>query len=88
MVRQRVLLLLIWVRTVRLCPIERTLNCCLAVPCWEWPDLLALVGDVYCIFVTFPCGILGQVGNLILSFPDICRLSYVVWNNLLCTENS
>ena len=23
--------------------------------------LLALVGDAYCIFVTFPCGILGQV---------------------------
>ena len=26
--------------------------------------LLALVGDVYCIFVTFPCGILGQVWYL------------------------
>ena len=25
------------------------------------PAGLALVGDVYCIFVTFPCGILGQV---------------------------
>ena len=23
--------------------------------------VLALDGDVYCIFVTFPCGILGQV---------------------------
>ena len=39
-------------------------------------DLLALVGDVYCIFVTFPCGILGQVRFLIVSFPDLCRLSY------------
>ena len=39
-------------------------------------DLLALVGDVYCIFVTFPCGILGQVWYLIVSFPDLCRLSY------------
>ena len=39
----------------------------------------ALVGDVYCvycIFVTFPCGILGQVWYLIVSFPDLCRLSY------------
>ena len=37
---------------------------------------LALVGDVYCIFVTFPCGILGQVWYLIVSFPDLYRLSY------------
>ena len=40
------------------------------------PDLWALVGDVYCIFVTFPCGILGQVWYLIVSFPDLCRFSY------------
>ena len=39
-------------------------------------DLLALVGDVYCILVTFPCGILGQVWYLIVSFPDLCCLSY------------
>ena len=39
-------------------------------------DLLALVGDVYCIFVTLLCGILGQVWYLIVSFPDLCRLSY------------
>ena len=41
-------------------------------------DLLALVGDVYCIFVNFPCGILGQVWYLIESFPDLCCLSYFV----------
>ena len=34
--------------------------CGLVVICWERADLLVLVGDVYCIFVTFPCGILGQ----------------------------
>ena len=34
---------------------------CLVATCWERADLLALVGDVYCIFVTFPCGILGQM---------------------------
>ena len=39
-------------------------------------DLLALVGDIYCIFVTFLYGILGQVWYLIVSFPDLCRLSY------------
>ena len=37
---------------------------------------MALVGDVYCIFVTFPCGILGQVWYLIVSFADFCLLSY------------
>ena len=42
--------------------------CCLVVTCWERADLLALVGDVYCIFVTFPCGMLGQVWYLIVSF--------------------
>ena len=40
-------------------------------------DKLALVGDVYCIFVTFQYGILGQVWYLIVSFPDLCRLSYL-----------
>ena len=29
-----------------------------------------------CVFVT-PCGILGQVGYLIVSIPDLCLLSYV-----------
>ena len=29
-----------------------------------------------CVFVTFPCGILGQVWYLIASIPDFCRLSY------------
>ena len=37
---------------------------------------LALVGDVCCIFVTFPCGFLGQVWYLIVSFPDLCHLSF------------
>ena len=29
-----------------------------------------------CVFVTYPCGILGQVWYLIVSIPDLCRLSY------------
>ena len=40
------------------------------------PALLALVFDVYCVFVTLPCGILGKVWYIIVSFPDLCRLSY------------
>ena len=51
-------------------------HCCLVVTCWERADLLALVGDVYCVFVTCPCGILGQVFYLIVSITDLCRLYY------------
>ena len=39
-------------------------------------DLLFLVSDVYCVFDTFPCGILGQVWYLNVSFPDLCRRSF------------
>ena len=55
-----------------------SVHCCLVhmVTCWERADLLTLVGDVNCIFVTFPCGILGQVWYLIVQFPELCLLSY------------
>ena len=55
-----------------------SVHCCLVVTCWERADPLAPLGDVNCIFVTFPCGILGQVWYLIVSFPDLCHLSYFV----------
>ena len=29
-----------------------------------------------CVFVTFPCGILGQVWYLIVLIPDLFRLSF------------
>ena len=53
-----------------------SVHCCFVVTCRERANLLALVGDVYCIFVTFPCGILGQMWYLIVLFPDLCHLSY------------
>ena len=31
-----------------------------------------------CIFVTFPCGILGQMWYCIVSIPDLCRLYFFV----------
>ena len=46
------------------------------VTCWERADLLAFVLIFNCVFVTFPFGILGQVGYLIVSIPDLCHLSY------------
>ena len=30
----------------------------------------------YCVFVTFPCGVLGEVWCLIVFIPDLCLLSY------------
>ena len=40
-------------------------------------DLLALLCVMfYCVFGTFPCGVLGQVWYLIVSIPDLCLLSY------------
>ena len=49
---------------------------CFVVTCWERADLLTLVCGVYCEFVTFPIGILGQVWYLIVSIPDLCTLTY------------
>ena len=59
-----------------LCVVFLMLRVCLLLACWERADLLAIVGEVYCIFDTFPCGILGKVCCLIVSLPDVCRLSY------------
>ena len=56
-----------------------SVHCCLVVTCLERTDFLALVGDLYCIFVTFPSGFLGEEWYSIVSFPDLCRLSYFVW---------
>ena len=54
-----------------------SVHCCLVVvTCWESADLLALVGDVFCIFATFPFGVLGQVWCLVVWFPDLCHFSY------------
>ena len=39
-----------------------SVHCCLVVTCWERADLLTLVGDVYCIFGTSPCGIYHRLG--------------------------
>ena len=58
-------------------------HCCLVVTCWERADLLALVCDVYCGFVTFPCGILGQKWYLIVSIHDLCHLFYFYYPNFL-----
>ena len=44
---------------------------CLVVTCWE--KLTSWLSFVMfdCVFVTIPCGILGQVWYLIVSIPDL-----------------
>ena len=53
-----------------------SVRCCLVVTCWERADLSALVCVVYCDFVTFSFGILGQAWYFIVSISDPCCLSY------------
>ena len=60
------------------CHAFASVHCCLVMTCWEKADLLALVCDVYCVFVTFPGGIMGQVRYLIVSILDLCHLPYFV----------
>ena len=46
-------------------------------PAGKGASLLALLYVVLsCAFVTFQCGVLGQVWCLIVSIPDICLLTY------------
>ena len=42
---------------------------------WERADLLVLVCDVSCAFVTFPYSVLGEVWYIIVSILDLCLLS-------------
>ena len=49
-----------------------SVHCCLLVIYWERADRCLLY------FVTFPCGILGQVWYLILSFPFFSFITFTV----------
>ena len=48
-------------------------------PAWKVLTSWLLFVMFYCVFVTFPCDILGQVWYLIVSIPDLCCLSYFHW---------
>ena len=61
----------------RICQVFLSVHCSLVVTCWERADLLALLYVMFkCVFITFPCGVLGQMWCLIVSVPDLCLLSY------------
>ena len=66
-----------------------SVHCCLVVTCRERTDLLPLFGDVYCIFVTFPCGILSQLWYLIvrlLMFGVFLTLKSATWLDVLANQ--
>ena len=42
-----------------------SIHCCLVVTCWERADLLALVGDLYCILLLFHVLSRGGGGDLL-----------------------
>ena len=42
----------------------------------SWLKLALLCVMLYCVFVTFPCGVPGQVWCLIVLIPDLCIRSY------------
>ena len=61
----------------RVCHAVLSVHCSLVVTCWASANLLALLYVIFsCVFVTFPCGVLGQVWYLIVSIPDRCLLPY------------
>ena len=62
----------------RVCHAFLPVHCSLVVTCWERDNLLVLLCVMfYCGFVTFPCGVLGQVWYLFVSNPDICPLTFM-----------
>ena len=61
----------------RVCHTVLSVHCSLMVTCWEMAYLLTLLYVIFsCVFVTFPCVVLGQVWYLIVSIPDLCFLPY------------
>ena len=56
-------------------------SCMFIVALWssarKKANLLALLNVMFsCVFVTFPCGVLGQVWHLIVLITDRCLLNY------------
>ena len=53
------------------------------VTCWERANFLALLCVMFsCVFVTFPCGVLGQVWYLTVLIPDLCLLPFFIIRNI------
>ena len=69
----------------RVCHAVMSVHCSLVVTCWERANRLALLYVKFsCVFVTFPCRVMGQVWYLIVSIPDLCLFPYFVVNGNVC----
>ena len=70
--------LLLWILLLfmfHVCHAGMSVHCSLVVTYWERADILVLLYVMFsCVFVTFPCGVLGQVWYLIVLIPDLCLL--------------
>ena len=73
------------------CRAYLSVHCSFVFTCWERANLLALLCVMFnCVFVTFPCGVLGQVSYLVVCIPDLCLLTYiscfvlVFWCRAIC----
>ena len=63
----------------RVCRAVLSVHSSLVVTCCE----MALLYVVFsCVFITYPCGILGQVWCLIVSIRDLCLLPYFVMKKI------
>ena len=68
----------------RVCHAVMSVPCSLVVTCWQRANLLSPLYVMFiCVFVTFPCGVMGQVWYLIVSIPDLCLLPYIGMEALL-----
>ena len=66
---------------LRVCHAFLSVHCSLVVICSERDDFLALLYVMFsCVFVTIPCGVLGQEWYLIVSIPDLCLPIYFYLN--------
>ena len=64
------------------CHVSLSDRCSFVVTCWERADLLALLCvTFFCVFVTFPCGVLCRLWWLIVWIPDLCLLTYFTSDN-------
>ena len=71
----------LWYLCLVLVMLSRQFIAALLSPAWE--GLTACLSFVMFngVFVTFTCGILGQVRYLVISILELCHLSYSVLQN-------
>ena len=67
-----------------------SVHCSLVVTCWKRAGLLALLYVMFsAVFVTFTCGVPGQLWYLIVSIPDLCLLTlnqYLAEDEVTCSR--